>query len=186
MPRWRCGSIASGFRRSSSFALASSILRWIGGLQRRRRGWGVCWWGCCWSVVCCCWRGGGRRGNSGGGSVRGGSWGCCGWAWSAIRLRRNHRPDGSACPPHESGYARDCFTLLTRLQRRRWPAASTSQPTNRFTPTHRGKIRAGRPTGKRSNLCRNPLYSWPRLVPDPLYGSGVFASQRVSPPCRAG
>ena len=36
----------------------------------------------------------------------GASRGCCGWAWSAIRLRRSHRPDGSACPTSVSGYAR--------------------------------------------------------------------------------
>ena len=33
-------------------------------------------------------------------------WDCCGWAWSNIRLRRSHRPDGSACLTPESGYAR--------------------------------------------------------------------------------
>ena len=53
--RWRCGIIASGCSRSSTFAMASSILRRSRERQRLRRGWGVCWWGCCWRVVCCCW-----------------------------------------------------------------------------------------------------------------------------------
>ncbi len=85
--------------------MASSISPWIGERQPLRRGWGVCWWGYCWPAVCCCWRGGVRRGGSCGWRVRGGSWDCCGWAGSAIRPRRSPRPDGSACPLPESGYA---------------------------------------------------------------------------------
>ena len=81
--------------------------RWIGERQQRRRGWGVCWWGYCWPAVLLLLAGrAGVVGGSGGGCVRGESWGCCGWGWNAIWLRRSPLPDGSACPPPESGYAR--------------------------------------------------------------------------------
>ena len=92
-----------------------------------------------------------------------------------LRLPPPHRP---AYDGHRGGKSSlSCEPNRTTL--------STNESTNRFTPTP-GENSGSRAAGTRPNLCRNHLHSWPRLVPDPLNGSSAFASQRVSPPCRAG